>query len=82
MIAWITGKLSAAWIWAAGALVALGMLLALYASIFKSGQRAAQVDALETQAKRNRAATQARIEAMKPITKEKEDADEFNRDHR
>ena len=88
MIAWVTAKLAGFWIRVGLALVALitlaGIVLAIVGKLLGAGRAAQRADDADNVAKRTRAATQARIEAMKPVTPEQEKADEahdpFNRD--
>lgn len=74
--------LSGVWAKVAGAFVALAMAVSLYAAVRKGGKDAARAEAAVDVAKRTRMATQARVEAMRPITKEEEANDPYNRDGR
>lgn len=82
MIAWATGLASKAWLWLAGTAAAVAVLVAAYMSIKNSGRDAQRADDALNVEKRTRIATQARIEGSKPISKEVEDVDPFNRDRR
>jgi hypothetical protein len=80
--AWVTTKLAGAWAWMMGAAAAVALAAGAYAAIRKGGKDAARAEAAVDVAKRTRMATQARVEAMRPITKEEEARDPFNRDRR
>lgn len=80
MITWATGLASKVWLWLAGAAAAAAVLAAAYASIRRGGRDAERADVAVDVAKRTRIATQARIEAMKPVTTQEEAHDPFNRD--
>ena len=79
---WLSGLASKAWLYLVGALAAIAALATLYASIKRSGRNAQIVDDVAAVEKRNRMATQARIEAAKPPTPQEEANDPFNRDRR
>lgn len=76
----ISALFSRVWLYVAGAAVAIAALGGLFLSIRKGGKDAAHAEAAIDVAKRTRLATQARVEGSKPVTKEVENADPFNRD--
>lgn len=82
MTAWLAAKLAGAWTWVVGAAAAVAIAAGAYAAIRKGGRDAARAEAAVDVAKRTRMAAQARVEAMRPITKEEEARDPFNRDSR
>lgn len=70
------------WVKIGVVLVGLAALAGAYAAIRKGGRDAQRLDTAIDVAKRTRIATQARIEASKPITPKEEADDPFNRDRR
>ena len=82
MSAWLAAKLAGAWAWLVGAAAALAIATGAYLAIRKGGKDAARAEAAVDVAKRTRMAAQARVEAMRPITKEEEERDPYNRDGR
>lgn len=82
MTAWLATKLAGAWAWLVGAAAAVALAAGAYAAIRKGGKDAARAEAAVDVAKRTRMATQARIEAMRPTTREEEARDPYNTDAR
>lgn len=78
----IAGLLTRVWIWVGGAVVALTMLVGAFLAVRKGGADAARNAAAVDVGRRTREATQARVEAAKPITATEEANDSFNRDRR
>jgi hypothetical protein len=80
MIAWFMGTQVGRAIGIAIAAVAFAAVV--YWRIFTAGRKSAQGDAAIDVAKRTRMATQARVEAMRPVTPKEEANDPHNRDRR